>query len=430
VTGDEHAARALDRDDPLSSLRREFAVPPWPGGLLPELAYLAGSSLGLMPQAARDAVIADLDDWAALGVEGHSGARHPWLTYHEAVRDTSARLVGARPGETVCMNSLTVNLHLMMVSFYRPTRDRYRILIDDAAFPSDSYAVASQLRHHGLHPDAATVRLRPREGERTLRAEDVIERIEREGPTLALVLLGGVSYLTGELLPIAEITAATHEAGAVSGWDLAHAAGNVPLALHDWDVDWAAWCSYKYLNSGPGAVAGCFVHERHARDPSIPRFAGWWGNELAVRFRMSPVFEARPDVEGWQLSNPPILSFAPVRVSLEIFDRAGIDSLRQRSLRLTGFLEALLHEAAARIPLTVITPRDAGARGCQLSIEVPGDAREVARRLRDEHGVVCDERPPNIVRLTPVPLYNTFHDVWRAAAGLVEVLDASPAPSR
>lgn len=426
----EEAARALDRDDPLSALRREFAVPPWRGGPQPELAYLAGSSLGLMPRAVPDAVAADLEDWATLGVQGHSGARQPWLTYHEATRETSARLVGALPGETVCMNSLTVNLHLMMVSFYRPTRDRYRILIEDAAFPSDSYAVASQIRHHGLDPDTATIRLRPREGERTLRGEDVVDRIEREGPTLSLVLLGGVSYLTGELLPMAEITAATHAAGAVSGWDLAHAAGNVPLALHDWGVDWAAWCSYKYLNSGPGAVAGCFVHERHACDPSIPRFAGWWGNDLSRRFRMSPVFEARPDVEGWQLSNPPILSFAPVRVSLEIFDRVGIEALRRRSLRLTGFLESLLREAAERAPLTVITPADPEARGCQLSIEVPGDAVEVARRLRDEHGIVCDERPPNIVRLTPVPLYNSFHDVWRAADGLVQVLGASAPPSR
>ncbi len=409
---------ALDADPGLR--RNEFAIPPWPGGREPELAYLAGNSLGLMPLAAREAVLAELDDWATLAVEGHRWARNPWLTAHEQLRETSARLVGARPGETVCMNTLTVNLHLMMATFYRPTRDRYRLMIEDSAFPSDSYAVASQARHHGLDPAAAIVRLKPRPGEHTLRTEDVIQRIEAEGAALALVMLGAVNYLTGELMAIPEITAATRAAGAVSGWDLAHAAGNVPLALHEWDVDWAAWCSYKYLNSGPGAVAGCFVHERHGRDTSLPRLAGWWGNDLAERFVMEPAFTARPGADGWQLSNPPILSLAPVRVSLELFDDVGMTTLRKRSLALTQHLEALLGSCGAGFE--IITPRDPQARGCQLSLKVAGDAKEVSRRLRDEHGVVCDEREPNVIRLTPVPLYTTVRDLERAVDGLVQIL--------
>jgi len=424
VASAEERALALDRADPLSALRGEFAVPPWPGGRHPELAYLAGNSLGLMPRAAREAVVRELDDWAELGVEGHHRARRPWLPYHEQLRETSASLVGARPGETVCMNTLTVNLHLLMATFYRPTPARCRIVIEDSAFPSDSYAVASQAVHHGLDPGEAVVRLRPRAGEHALRTTDVVSFLEQEGSTVALVLLGGVNYLTGQLLDIPAITAAARAAGAVAGWDLAHAAGNVPLALHDWDVDWAAWCSYKYLNSGPGAVAGCFVHERHARDRTLPRLAGWWGNELQERFRMEPAFVPRGDVESWQVSNPPILSLAPVRVSLDLFDRVGMAPLRERSLRLTGFLESLLDEVARQRPLEVLTPRDPGERGCQLSVHVPGGAKALAELLRSEEGVVCDEREPNVIRLAPAPLYNTFHDVWRAAAALARLVPA------
>lgn len=421
MTGEEIALR-LDRDDPLPSLRLEFSIPPWPDGRYPEIAYLAGNSLGLMPHAARTAVVEELDAWAELGLEGQFRGLRPWVAYHEQVRETSARLVGARVGETVCMNTLTVNLHLMMATFYRPTRERYRIVIEDTAFPSDSYAVASQATLHGLDPDQAIVRLRPRDGEHTLRTGDVVEWLEREGASVVLVLLGGVNYLTGELMAIPEITAATRAVGAVSGWDLAHAAGNVPLSLHDWDVDWAAWCSYKYLNSGPGAVAGCFVHERHARDRSLPRLAGWWGNDLEQRFLMTKQFEPRGDVESWQLSNSPILSFAPVRVSLELFDRVGMVALRERSLRLTGYLESLLDEAAERVSLTIITPRNPGARGSQLSIQIPHDAGQLAQRLRDEDGVLCDEREPNVIRLAPTALYNTFHDSWRAAEALTRHL--------
>ncbi len=422
ATSGEEQARALDRDDPLSALRSEFAIPPWPGGAEPEIAYLVGNSLGLMPKAARDAVLAELDDWAALGHHGHWAGRNPWIRYHEALREPSARLVGAEVGETVCMNTLTVNLHLLMATFYRPTTERFRIVIEDRAFPSDSYAVASQARLHGLDPDEAVLRLRPRVGEDVLRTEDVVDTIEREGASIALVLLGAVNYVTGELMAIPEITAATRAAGAVSGWDLAHAAGNVPLELHDWDVDWAAWCSYKYLNSGPGAIAGAFVHERHARDTTLPRLAGWWGNEVAERFEMRPDFTPRADAESWQVSNAPILSFAPVRVSLELFDRVGMAALRERSLRLTAYLESQLAGAPG---LRLITPADPEARGCQLSIEVDADAREVARRLHVEHGVMCDERPPNVIRFAPAPLYNTFHDAWRGATALKSLLGRS-----
>ena len=424
LAGGEELALALDREDPLSSRRAEFAIPPWPGGRYPERAYLAGNSLGLMPLAARVAVVEELDRWAELALGAHFGGPRPWVPYQEQMRETSARLVGAEVGETVCMNTLTANLHFLMATFYRPTAERFRIVIEDAAFPSDSYAVASQAVHHGLDPARTVVRLRPREGEHVLRTEDVVELLEREGGTVALVLLGAVNYLTGELMDIPAITDATHAAGAVSGWDLAHAAGNVHLAVHDWDVDWAAWCSYKYLNGGPGAVAGAFVHERHARDVSLPRLSGWWGNDLSERFRMEPDFVPRPDVESWQVSNPPVLSLAPVRVSLELFDRIGMSKLRERSLRLTGYLEALLDGAAPEIVAEVITPRDPSARGCQLSLRVPSGAKALAERLGDEEGVICDEREPNVVRLAPVPLYSTFHDVWRAVEGLRRLVPA------
>jgi len=338
------------------------------------------------------------------------------------MRETSARLVGARVGETVCMNTLTVNLHLLMASFYRPTPERFRMVIEDSAFPSDSYAVASQAVHHGLDPADTVVRLRPRAGEHALRTDDVVASVEEHGGSIALVLLGGVNYLTGELMDIPVITAATHAVGAVAGWDLAHAAGNVPLSLHDWGVDWAAWCSYKYLNSGPGAVAGCFVHERHARDPDVPRLAGWWGNDREERFRMTPEFVPRGDVESWQVSNPPILSLAPVRVSLDLFDRVGMAALRERSIRLTGHLESLLERVSTSRELDLITPHDPAARGCQLSLHVPSGAKELSSRLRTEEGVDCDEREPNVIRLAPTPLYTSFHDTWRAAAALERLL--------
>ncbi|MFC7548842.1 kynureninase [Plantactinospora sp. GCM10030261] len=419
---DEAEARRLDEADP--GHRHLFHIPPADGGRYPEVAYLAGNSLGLPPRATRDELLADLDAWRLLGVEGHLDADRPWIAYHDLLTEPAARLVGARPAETVVMNSLTVNLHLLMVSFYRPAGERHRILIEDTAFPSDSYAVRSQVRYHGLDPDEAVVRLRPRPGEETLRTEDVCDYLAREGHRVALVLFGGVNYLTGELMDIPTITAAARAAGAVAGWDLAHAAGNVPLRLHDWDVDFAAWCSYKYLNAGPGALAAAFIHERHLDDPNLPRFDGWWGTDAATRFEMAPVSRPPATAEAWQLSNPPIFAMGPVRTSLEVFDTVGMDALRARSRRLTGFLERLLDEVVPARPLTVVTPREPERRGCQLSVRLTGGGTgELTRRLRHEHGVIADAREPDIIRFAPVPLYSTYHDCWRVATALAETVE-------
>jgi kynureninase len=380
-----------------------------PSGRYHEVAYFAGNSLGLQPRATRAALLTELDDWARLGVEGHFEATHPWLPYHEELRGPAARLVGARPEETVVMNSLTVNLHLMMASFYRPVGDRKRILIEDNAFPSDSYAVRSQAAFHGLDPDHDVVRVP---------VESILDYLAREGERVALVLLGGVNYLTGEVLDIPAITAAGHAAGCLVGWDLAHAAGNVPLRLHDWGADFAVWCSYKYLNAGPGAVAGCFVHSRHLADATLPRLSGWWGSDPATRFLMRPVAEPPSTADAWQVSNPPILAMAPVRVSLEMFDQVGMDALRGKSERLTGYLAGLLADLRG---IQVITPADPARRGCQLSIRV-SEAGKLARALREEDGVIADVREPDTIRLAPAPLYSTFHDCWRAADALSRVV--------
>ncbi|WP_240956543.1 kynureninase [Micromonospora sp. HNM0581] len=413
----EAEAFRLDAAEP--GHRHLFHVPPADGGRYPEAAYLAGNSLGLQPRATRDELLADLDAWSRFGVEGHLEAERPWLPYHELLTAPAARLVGALPTETVVMNSLTVNLHLLMVSFYRPTGERTRIVIEDSAFPSDSYAVRSQARYHGLDPDTTVVRLAPRPGEDNLRTEDVTAYLAAEGHTVALVLLGGVNYLTGELMDVPAITAAGRAAGAVVGWDLAHAVGNVPLSLHDWNVDFAAWCSYKYLNSGPGALAGVFVHQRHHGDTSLPRFEGWWSTAAATRFEMAPVSRPPATVEAWQISNPPIFAMGPVRTSLALFDAVGMPALRARSLRLTGYLEQLLDEVTARRPLWVITPGEPRRRGCQLSVRIgQGSASELTKRLRHEHGVIADAREPDVVRFAPVPLYSTYHDCWRVADAL------------
>lgn len=421
---DEAALRALDAADPLARVRAAFEIPPGPDGA--PCAYFCGNSLGLMPRSVRDAIAEELDDWARLGVEGHLHARHPWLPYHEELRTPVATLVGGLPDEVVVMNSLTANLHLMMVSFYRPTPDRYRILIEADAFPSDSYAVASQADLHGFDPRDAVVRIRSRSGEDTLRHEDIEDMLDREGRSIALALLPGVNYLTGQAFDIARLTAAAHRAGCIAGWDLAHAVGNMPLALHDANADFAVWCSYKYLNAGPGAPAGCFVHERHARNaafavPGAPkRLAGWWGNDPATRFAMGPEFRPRPTADGWQLSNPPVLALAPLRASLALFSQVGMPALRQRSLRLTGTLEQLLRPLVARGALTILTPADPRERGCQLSLRLSADVRPVQAALA-RAGVMCDVREPNVLRAAPVPLYSTFHDSWR----LVRALDAA-----
>lgn len=413
---DQPESEAQQRDEADPGHRPWFHIPPAEGGDYPEAAYLAGNSLGLPPRATRAELLADVDAWAQLGVEGHLVGERPWLPYHEQLTEPAARLVGALPAETVVMNSLTVNLHLLMVSFYRPTGQRNRILIEDTAFPSDSYAVRSQVRYHGLDPEQAVRRLTPRAGEAHLRTEDIVELLRREGETVALVLLGGVNYLTGELLDLPAITTAGREAGAVVGWDLAHAAGNVPLRLHDWGVDFAAWCSYKYLNAGPGALGGVFIHQRHLDRDDLPRFEGWWSTDPATRFEMAPVSRPPAAADAWQISNPPIFAMGPVRTSLEIFDRVGMAALRARSIRLTGYLADLLDEIGA----PVVTPRDPQRRGAQLSVRV-ADAGGLTKRLRTEHGVVADARPPDLVRLAPVPLYSTYHDCWRAARALADL---------
>jgi kynureninase len=407
-------ATQLEADDPVGSHRHLFEVPAG-------VTYLAGNSLGLQPAAARAAVDDVLDAWARRAVDGHVEGDHPWVPYHRSMRETAASLVGAQPGEAVVMNSLTVNLHVMLRTFFRPTPDRHRIVFEADVFPSDRYALMSTARAYGYDIDDAVVILTPRPGEHHLRSEDVTDFLDREGHSVAMVVLSAVDFRTGALLDIPAITAATRRAGAVSGWDLAHAAGNVPLSLHDWDVDFAVWCNYKYLNSGPGAVGGCFVHERHGHDPSLVRPGGWWGHDPSSRFDMPFDFRPQEGADGWQVSNPPILAMAPVRVSLAMFSAIGMPALRARSVRMTGYLEELLDAVAARRPLEVITPRDPSRRGAQLSVVVD-DAAAVTEALFERHQVRCDDRPPNIVRVAPTPLYNTYEDCWRAARAFDSVL--------
>jgi kynureninase len=418
----EDGAIALDAMPDPADRRGDFLIPPAAGGDFPLAAYLAGNSLGLQPRTTRDQVLGDLDAWATLGVHGHTRAQAPWFPYHEELREPAARLVGALPHEVVAMNSLTVNLHLLLASFYRPTPIRHRIVIEDRAFSSDSYAVRSHVALRGHDPDTAVLRLRPRDGEDVLRTEDVLAVLHDHAHSIATILLGGVNYLTGEVMDMAAITAAGHGIGATVGWDLAHAAGNIPLALHDWDVDFAAWCSYKYVNSGPGSVAGAFVHERHVSSTSLPRLEGWWSTDPASRFDMHPVATPQQSADAWSLSNPPILALAPVLASLRIFDAVGMPALRARSVRLTGYLRTLLDPLELAGRLQIITPAEESRHGAQISVRVDGDVAALCDRLDREWGVVADERRPDIVRLAPAPLYTTFHDCWRAAAALAEEL--------
>lgn len=419
----EAFARHLDRGDPLASYRDQFNIPARLDGQL--FIYFCGHSLGLQPRAARQLVEQELDDWARLGVEGHFRGRTPWYSYHETLRETGARLVGARPGEVVFMNGLTVNLHLLMLTFYRPTPERSCILTDEPVFPSDRYALQSQLRHHGIDPAGGLLTVRPRAGEHTIRTEDIEEALQRQGPRIALVLMNGVNFYTGQCFDMPRITALAHRQGCVVGFDLAHAAGNVPLQLHDWDVDFAVWCSYKYLNSGPGAVAGCFVHEKHGNNTSLPRLAGWWGSDPATRFQMQTPsdFVPRPGADGWQLSNPPILAMAPARASLALFDEAGMPALRAKSECLSGYLLFLLDRLAGK-RFEVITPRAPNSRGCQISLLDHGNPQELLHSLGNE-GLLCDFREPNVIRVAPVPLYNTFHEVWTFAQVLAGKADTT-----
>ncbi len=404
----EEFALEMDARDPLAAYRERFFLPRGADGS--EWIYLCGHSLGLQPKAAREYIEQELEDWARLGVEGHVHARRPWMPYHELLTEQTAALLGARAGEVVVMNSLTVNLHLMMVSFYRPTKKRHKILAERGAFPSDQYAVASQIRFHGFDPATSLIELTPREGEFCLRDEDIDSVVEREGDSIALILPGAVNYATGQALDLARITKLGHERGCVVGFDLAHAAGNVPMRLHEWGPDFAVWCSYKYLNGGPGCPGGCFVHERHAR-ATLPRFEGWWGHDAKTRFAMPAEFHAMEGAEGWQLSNPPIMALAVLRASMDIFQEAGMEGLRAKSLLLTGYLEFLLGQLSSKA-FSVITPREPERRGAQISLRVPGEGREWCAKLAAV-GLIGDWREPDIFRIAPIPLYNSFRDVHR-----------------
>lgn len=410
---DEAHAHRLDAADPIARFRERFEFPRDEHGN--PLLYLCGNSLGLMPKAARTIVEQELDDWARLAVDAHFDAAHPWYSYHEMFRDLGARLVGAKPGEVVMMNSLTVNLHLMMVTFYQPTATRYKILVDYPTFPSDLYALNTHARARGVQVDDAVMVLHSRDGSHVITIEQIEDTLKREGDSIALILMSGVNFFTGQVFDMARITELGHKHGCVVGFDLAHTAGNIDVQLHDWDVDFAAWCSYKYLNSGPGAAAGCFVHQRHGNNTNLPRFAGWWGNDPDTRFRMhlEAQFKARRGADGWQISNPPILSMAPLKASLDIFDEAGMTALRGKSVQLTSYLRQLL-ETWADGTFEIITPREPQQHGCQLSILVHQNAKERLSDLKNA-GIVCDFREPNVLRVAPTPLYNSFHDAWRFA---------------
>jgi kynureninase len=419
-SADEDFASQLDAEDPLRHFREKFHLPLGADGK--PFIYFAGNSLGLMPKAARKVVEQELDDWAKRAVDAHHAADTPWYSYHETLREPTAWLVGAQAREVICMNSLTVNLHLMMATFYRPTKSRFKILMEEPAFPSDTYAIKTQITHHGLDPKHTLIFARPRKGEFAIRQEDIEAALEKYGQQIAIVMIGGINFFTGQLFDIERITSLAQKHGCVVGFDLAHAIGNVPLALHDWNVDFAVWCSYKYLNAGPGAVAGAFVHERHATNQKLPRFAGWFGNDPHTRFRLhlEPEFIPVPSADGWQISNPPIFSMAPLRASLAIFDEAGgMEALRAKSIKLTGYLQFLLESNRVGKRFTVITPGEMDARGCQLSILVHEHPKELFRKLQAA-GVKCDFREPNVIRVAPTPLYNTFREVWRFAKILAE----------
>lgn len=402
-------AKQSDEKDPLKDFRNKFYIPVINGK---ECIYFTGNSLGLQPKTTQDYVVNELEDWANFGVEGHFHARKPWMPYHEIFADQLATVVGALPEEVVAMNQLTVNLHLLMVSFYRPTKQRYKIICETKAFPSDQYAMESQVRYHGYMPGDAIIEVAPREGEHAIRTEDIIAAIQEHSNEVALVLFSGVNYYSGQVFDMATITKAAHQVGAMAGFDLAHAAGNIEIKLHDWDADFACWCSYKYLNSGPGGVSGVFIHQKHIANKDIPRFAGWWGHTKETRFKMEKGFEPIPTAEGWQVSNAPVLSMAAHKASLDIFAEAGMHPLFAKGQLLSDYLLFILNDinaASKENVIEVITP--AGAKGCQVSMLMLKKGREIFEALK-QSGVLADWREPNVIRVAPVPLYNTFTDVF------------------
>lgn len=407
-------ARSLDAQDELKEYRNRFHIPVIDGK---EVVYLCGNSLGLQPKSTKEYIDVELQAWAELGVEGHFKGKNPWKYYHHLFSEPEAKIVGALPHEVVVMNNLTANLHLMMVSFYRPTQSRYKIMIEGGAFPSDQYAVESQVRFHGFNPDEAIIELVPRKGEHTIHIEDILQKIEENKDSLALVLLGGVNYYTGQAFEMDKITEAAHKIGALAGYDLAHGAGNLLLKLHDWNVDFAVWCTYKYLNSGPGGTSGVFVHERWANAPELPRFAGWWGYDEATRFQMKKGFKPMYGAAGWQLSNAQILPMAAHKAALDIFSEVGMEKLRAKSDKLTAFTEFLIRDNMQKnraSDFEIITPSDPKHRGAQLSLLALKNGRELFQKISDNH-IIADWREPNVIRIAPAPLYNSFEDVFRFA---------------
>jgi kynureninase len=408
-------AQQMDEADSLHEFKSYFYIPQHEGK---DCIYFTGNSLGLQPRITAQYVQQELDDWAKLGVEGHFQAKHPWMPYHEIFPQQLSKIVGCKEEEVVVMNQLTVNLHLLLVSFYRPSQQRYKIICEAKAFPSDQYAFETQARYHGFDPANAVVEVAPREGEHTLRTADIIDTINQHGDTVAVVLFGGINYYTGQFFDLEAISKAAHAVGAYAGFDLAHAAGNVELHLHDWDIDFACWCSYKYLNSGPGGVAGVYIHEKHIANKELPRFAGWWGYKKDTRFKMEKGFEPIPTAEGWQLSNAPILSMAAHKAALDIFEEAGMEKLHTKRKQLAGYLHYLLAEINRRHAekvIEVITPADENERGCQVSMLMLKRGKEIFDGLMKQ-GVIADWREPNVIRVAPVPLYNTFEEVWRFGA--------------
>jgi kynureninase len=423
-TTSTETAERLDDADVLKDFRDAFYIPKHTNGT--DTLYFCGNSLGLQPKATQKYIEQELEDWARLGVEGHFHARNPWMPYHEFLTDSTARIVGALPTEVVNMNHLSVNLHLLMVSFYRPQKGKAAILIEKGAFPSDRYAVASQIKFHGFDPDTELLEIAPRAGENTLRTEDILSYIEAHGRRIALILMGGVNYYTGQAFDMKAITQAGHQQQCRVGFDLAHAAGNILLQLHDWNVDFAAWCTYKYLNGGPGGVGGCFIHEQHHTDKSLHRFAGWWGQNKEIRFKMGPDFEPIETAEGWQLSNAPILSMAALNASMELFARAGMHALRNKSEQLTAYAEFLIHAHNSRASnaVEIITPANPKDRGCQLSLRAGGTQGKAVFDALIQAGVIADWRYPDVIRIAPVPMYNSFKDVYDFTHILFSILNA------
>ena len=401
-------AKQLDQEDPISYLRNEFHIPRDKHGK--EWLYFTGNSLGLQPKTTSKYIKQELDDWANFGVEGHFEAKNPWLSYHELLTDKMAKIVGAKPIEVVVMNTLTTNLHLLMVSFYQPSKTKYKIIIESDAFPSDRYAVQSQLSFHGFDPEEALIEWKPKEGKELLELEDLKSILDSQGDEVALLLIGGVNYYTGQYLDIKKIAELGHAKKCMVGIDLAHGAGNIQPNLHDSSIDFAAWCTYKYLNSGPGSLSGLFVHEKHAQRKDLPRFAGWWNHNKETRFNMRQPFDVMSGAEGWQLSNPPILSMAAIKASLDIFDKVGMSALLNKSKKLTGFFEYLIHEIASDT-IKIITPTHPNERGCQLSLQVKNADKNLHKKLT-ENNIITDWREPDVIRCAPVPMYTSFEDVY------------------